>query len=528
MKKYLLVLTILSLMALWPFFRKGYFESHDGHWWVIRFSAFHQALTQGQIPVRYVERLNNNYGYPVFNFTYPLPYYLAEIPKVLGLGFVDSIKAVFIGSTILSTLLMYWALLAKFPKHISFLAAIIYLFVPYRFVDLYVRGSIGETLLFTFAPLVLGSIFRLSGKFDLNFLLLALSISGLILSHNILAIVFLIIFILTGVVYLKKSQFTFFFLAIFLAIFLTSFFIIPALFYLQDESVSIIKIDYSTHLTPLSRLVFSPWGYEALPNSINGFSTQIGVIPFVVILVSLIHYFRKIENSALFKTYILIFLGAVFLMTNLSYPVWNSIKVLHSFQHPWRLLSVVAFVTPLLLAICLSHIKLKSLKVYLLAALIVLSTIIYTRPKNFNNYPDAFYSTNEATTAIWNEFLPKWASKTPLARNNSKLGNNLQIIVKEKRENYLSYQYQLNALEDTDLIINTIYFPGFTSSIDGHKVTTSYDENGLISLKLPKGEHKVIIKYGKTPVHLFSELISLISLTGTGIYFLYLWRKQNS
>src|SRR3990167_6988014 len=109
-KKYILALIILSILALWPFFKKGYFESHDGEWMVIRQSAFHQALSSGQFPVRFVDRLNNNYGYPVLNFLYPLPFYTAEIPKLLGLGFVDSVKAIFVLSTTASTIAMFWAL----------------------------------------------------------------------------------------------------------------------------------------------------------------------------------------------------------------------------------------------------------------------------------------------------------------------------------------------------------------------------------------------------------------------------------
>jgi len=103
MKNWLLFVFCISLISIWPFFKKGYFESHDGEWMVIRFSAFHQTLADGQFPVRFVDRLNNNYGYPVLNFLYPLPFYLAEIPKILGFGFVDSIKIVFAASAIASS-----------------------------------------------------------------------------------------------------------------------------------------------------------------------------------------------------------------------------------------------------------------------------------------------------------------------------------------------------------------------------------------------------------------------------------------
>src|SRR5438309_437632 len=128
---------------------------------VIRFTAFHQTLTTGQFPVRFVDRLNSNYGYPVMNFLYPLPFYLAELPKIIGLNFVDSIKVVFVVSSIASVLLMFWALTLAFEPLGAFAGALIYFFIPYRFLDLYVRGSLGENLAFSFIPLIFGSIIKI-------------------------------------------------------------------------------------------------------------------------------------------------------------------------------------------------------------------------------------------------------------------------------------------------------------------------------------------------------------------------------
>src|SRR4030043_2058194 len=128
MKKLFIILIFTSLIAVWPFLKKGFFQSHDGEWMVIRFTAFHQTLASGQFPVRFVDRLNNNYGYPVLNFLYPLPFYLAEIPKALGFGFVDSIKIVFVLSSVASVVAMFWALSQIFSKEASFAGAVIYLF----------------------------------------------------------------------------------------------------------------------------------------------------------------------------------------------------------------------------------------------------------------------------------------------------------------------------------------------------------------------------------------------------------------
>src|SRR5260221_206715 len=98
MKKHIIFIAIiifLSIPVLLPLFKSGFFQSDDGEWMIIRFSAFHQALREGQFPVRFLERLDFEYGYPVANFLYPGFMYLSEIPKLLGFGFVDTIKISF-------------------------------------------------------------------------------------------------------------------------------------------------------------------------------------------------------------------------------------------------------------------------------------------------------------------------------------------------------------------------------------------------------------------------------------------------
>mgnify|MGYP001558299250 FL=1 len=67
----LFLLLILTIPVILPLLHGGFFQSDDGEWMVIRFSAFHQALRDGQFPVRWLGRLNQEYGYPVANFLYP-------------------------------------------------------------------------------------------------------------------------------------------------------------------------------------------------------------------------------------------------------------------------------------------------------------------------------------------------------------------------------------------------------------------------------------------------------------------------
>src|SRR3990167_5974302 len=125
-KKYLPIVILLLLMipSIWFLLLPGFFESDDGEWMIIRFSAFYQALADGQFPVRFLGRLNNGYGYPVADFLYPGFMYLGIPIHILGLNFTDTIKALLVLSMLGSGLFSYLWLSKLFDKVSSFFGAL--------------------------------------------------------------------------------------------------------------------------------------------------------------------------------------------------------------------------------------------------------------------------------------------------------------------------------------------------------------------------------------------------------------------
>lgn len=527
MKKYLLVLVILGFIAVWPFLKPGFFPSHDGEWMVIRFSAFHQTLRAGQFPVRFVDRLNNNYGYPVLNFLYPLPFYLAEVPKLAGVGFVNSVKVVFAVTTILSAVAMFWALTQRFGKIASFAGAVIYLFLPYRFVDLYVRGSIGESVAFLFLPLVFGSILKIKNN-NIFIPVLAIFSACLILSHNVIAAIFLPIFITFALFFLKNERIKIF-TSIAIGLLISAFFWLPALWDLQYVRLSQIEVsDISEHLVPLAKLVIPSWGYGPNPNSIDGLSTQIGITAIFILVGATIIYFKtKLKHTEAFF-FILLTLTVSVLMTTYSDFVWKLVPFADIIQYPWRLLSVVVFAAAYLCASSIDSSTKKTTLMVIVTTVAVVSTLPYTQPKEVKNLPDTYYSTNEDTTTIRDEYLPLWVKEKKQERANNKLKiESGQLTAENIRPT--NYQAHIEAEKDTQVEVNSIYFPGWQVKVDGKPVSIDYqNQYGLINFKLPKGEHDVIIKYTRTPVHLASEIVSILALVITGVYFFLSWRKRNS
>lgn len=219
-----LILGILLLPLIWPLLRPGFFVTDDGEWMIIRLSAFHETLKTGQFPVRFLERLNHGYGYPVTNFLYPLPFYLGETIHLLGFSFVDSVKILFLLSFLMGAVFMYW--------YKGILAAIVYSYFPYHVFDVYKRGSLGEAVAFIFLPLI---FYFIDKK---KFLFSALATAFLITSHNVIAFLFLpVIFI-----YSRSWK------LILLALGLSCFFWFPAIFDLQYTRASAVQVaDFSKY-----------------------------------------------------------------------------------------------------------------------------------------------------------------------------------------------------------------------------------------------------------------------------------------
>ncbi|KKQ96147.1 MAG: hypothetical protein UT23_C0039G0004 [Candidatus Woesebacteria bacterium GW2011_GWA1_39_12] len=187
-----LIIAILSIPAVWALFVPGFYgASDDLH--IAWLQQMDLTLRSGQIPPRFVPDLSYGFGYPLFNFVFPLPFYLGEIFHLVGFSLVASVKAVFLLSFLFSGYFMY-KLLKEFTNSVLSLAgAILYIFTPYRSTDVFVRGAIGESLAFIFLPLVILAIVKITrdSKNRKWLGIFALSIAALLMSHNITAYMFL-------------------------------------------------------------------------------------------------------------------------------------------------------------------------------------------------------------------------------------------------------------------------------------------------------------------------------------------------
>jgi len=487
----ILVLVVLSIPSIFSLLKTGFFTTDDGEWMVIRFSAFHEALRAGQFPVRFLGRLNYGYGYPIANFLYPGFMYLAEPLKIASLGFVSSVKLVLIFSMIGSLIFTYLWLSRFFKRFESIIGSLFYLYTPYHLYDTYKRGSVGEILALAIVPFILWQIERKS------FVLTSLGIAFLILSHNTLAFLFLPIVLLYIILRHSRSLISYL-LSLILGFSLSSFFLIPALLELKYTNFSATKVsDFTQYFAGLS---------------------LIGTSTILVFLLSFFFLLLKKVKGANKKLMILFLsVGVISLLfsISISVPFWKILPA--SFiQFPFRLLSIVllavSFLVPVTLSVLSNKIKVGLAAIFLL--ILIISSFSFIFPSEFFNKGEGFYSTNEGTTTVQDEYMPKWVKQKPTEHFKEKV----EVVSGESSISSLIYNskkidFNISSKTDSIVRINTIYYPGWKAFVNNQGSSMKYDnQRGLMELNIPKGESLINLSFSETPLRLFADILSFLSL----------------
>lgn len=490
-KKFLPVLLLLLLMIppVWFLLMPGFFISDDGEWMIIRFSAFYQALADGQFPVRFLGRLNFGYGYPVANFLYPGFMYFAVPIHILGLSFISTIKAVLIFSMIGTSVFSYFWLSKFFDKFSAVIGSLFLTYTPYHLFDLYKRGSVGELFAFVWVSFVLWMID------EKNTFFVAIGVFLLAVSHNtiflLLAPLLFIYSILRKALSIKDTVVSFV-----LGILMSSFFTLPAVHELAFTRFSQTKIsDVSAYFVDFQ---------------------LIGLSTITVLVLSLFIYLKQKKNDRIFIFFFLISILSIFFSIKLSEPIWNLLPS-SLVQFPFRLLSYLVLSVGFLTAYAIS--KFSNIRRYLISAVLILllflSAIPFLKPSELFDKGDSFYSTNEATTTVQDEYMPKWVKDKPITRYEKKV----EILEGRGEIRNLSYNdskkvmFDVNAESKAQVRVNTIYYPGWGARVNGAESKIDYsNDRGVMELDLKKGSSRVEFLFGETPLRLFADIVSLSSL----------------
>lgn len=499
------IICIVSIYSMWPLFGKGFIPTHDGEYHIIRFQQFFVMLSHGYWFPRWAPDLNSGYGIPVFNFNYPLPNYIGDLFHGLGLSFIDSFKVSLAFGYLIAILGCFFWLRTISRLRDATMATIIASVVPYWFVDIYVRGSIGEVWAITW---VYWTLWAIETK---QILFVGLAASLLILSHNILALIFFPVLILYALIRQRKML-----IGLGMSVLLTAYFWIPAVFE-QKYVLGLNTVNFRDHFPYFYQLLIPSWGTGLSGRSIiaNQMSFQIGVIPLMILLAS----FFLVRNSVrqeryLYILFIVILTVSFFLMQDVSLPIWAHIPFLSYIQYPWRLLSVFIPATAVLSVLVVS--RMRTIWAVILCVAAVLFSLFYMRPVVYAPRTDLHYLTSpnfiDGTSSMGNAFSTKWSvwqQVRPITKIQSENG---LIHVQNAVMQPLLYEFTTASTVSSMLRVNTVYYPGWQVIIDGMSQKINYEQDGIIRFTVPSGAHSVQVFFGETNLREAANLLSIIGL----------------
>ncbi|OGH12948.1 MAG: hypothetical protein A2776_00945 [Candidatus Levybacteria bacterium RIFCSPHIGHO2_01_FULL_40_10] len=542
-KQNLLILLILvSLLPLLSLLQPGLPITHDGQDHVARIANFYTSLTEGNLVPRWAGNLNWGYGHPILMFLYPLSSYSASFFHFLGFSLVDSVKLVFAGAFILSGVFMYMWIRDFLGEKAGFVAAILYMFAPYRFIDLYVRGAIGEHMAFVFVPLICFLLLKISKtkKFNsLYFVFSTLSFTGLILSHNALLIMFLpfILFYAAYLVFESKIRSTLIlqFAGVFILGFgVSAFFIVPAFlegkYTLRDIVTKGVALG---RFVALKDLIYSPWNF----GQTGQFSTQVGLAGWFSAILSPIILFRlRKKNKSLFLFFgfvLIFFLLSIFIMLPVSSFLWQGFSTLQKFQFPWRFLSVSIFCTAILsgfIVYSLQNKKLQTVTLVLAVFLGVFLTKDFWYPKGYLIKSETFYTQVYDGTTDTGESAPIWSVRFMEKRPKAEV----EVIagaaqIKKISRNSTIHKYEIESKGQSRIRENTLYFPGWKVYLDKQELNDIQFQDstnrGLITFYVPDGKHIISLVFENTKLRLISNLITAGSIVALCVILIFYFIK---
>lgn len=530
-------------------------RSFDGLFHLYRLLQLDHLLRQGVAYSPWAPDLLFGYGYPIFDFVPPLPYYLAEVLHVAGLSLTDTILFAFTVTLLASGVAMYFFVRDIFGAKAAVLSAVAYMYAPFFLYDILFRGHLPGALATLLYPLVLWSYRRLINEGGLPyFVASSLLYAACFLTHNPATLIFspfLLLYVLVLVWLREQDRRTAAIraaAAVLIGAGLAAFFWLPALWDRQwiqiDRMITPPDLDYHTHFVSLSELLSpSPAADTGLMNP--GLRNNIGPVFVLLSLLGaatlwrtrLLDQLTHIAISALGLAVV------VFMLLPQSAVVWENLPLLKYLAYPHRFLRLGSLMVALLCGAAASGFtdnRRTFSPSFLVAvssvAMIVISTFSLLYPPYYRDLPgnpsfthmmEFERRTGTIGTTSFGEYLPLWVqwipSSSPLETayrssatierlDHASLAPGTQIL--DARYGPTSMRLRVDAPQSFRATFTCLYFPGWRAYVDGVKVSIAPTPGqGLISVPVPAGEHLIQLRFEDTPVHVFSKAITGLSVT---------------
>jgi hypothetical protein len=528
------VLALSSLYCVLPLLtHKAIPMGHDTSFHIFQSYQFQQGFGTGSVYPRWAADANNGYGSPNFIFYAPLVYYLVSLVSLWEPSMIMSMVYIIWFGFFLSGLTMFFAARKMFGIPGSLLSAVVYQILPFHLIDLYHRGTFAELFAFSWLPLFFYFLMKSgkSGNSRASMAGLSLTYAGLILTHLVTGFIFTVfagIYLLYAMVFLgEKRGLLKTAVSLLIGLGISSIYLGPAV--LERKYVHIGAL-LKGHYQYTGHFLFD-FGighmFEIFFRLLN--ITAFLEAAFFLLIVLLLWTSAGItsrENPNRFL--ILIFVGAFFLTTPFSRPVWDLIPPFSFLQFPWRWIIVMELSLCFLIAssYSLDIVQDSRLATFGKTFVVVLLILLAQLPKQ--NIHNATISENDLIRLKrldqWKnvleeklEYLPAWTTNRENILTRTR-ADRVAVISGQATTRVTEWApesrtIEVRALSDSVIRISTFYYPGWEVTRDGGYAAMDIErETGSLLVRVPRGAHTILATFGDTRLRRISKYASAGSL----------------
>jgi len=547
-KKDIVSFFLLALTATYCtiplFFHHGLPLIDDMSFHVFQAGQFTRSLQEGIFYPRWIADFNNGYGSPNFVFYSPLSYYFVSAITIFTRSLTASMIMTIWFSFFLSGITMYITAKKMFGWPAGLITAIIYQILPYHLFNLYVRGTFAELFAFIWLPLIILSLYKIMESRNPKpaaMIGLSVSYAGLICTHLVSGYMFTFIisaYLVYNFFLLKeKKRIIRPIFSVICGLGMSSVYLLPVIFerkFVQIDYIVTCSVgDYKKNF-----LFMLDKFQEGLRKFYIPLHTIVAleILLFLVIAVFITKNRQVLLHSKQHKHFIFLFLVAFFLMTPLSRPVWDIVPGFSFLQFPWRWVSITELSLCFLIGYIFAHkdgtvlksIRLKKVTIYLLIILFLASSALIWKSSII---PDSLIKKIVRPEEIRNfiipyEYTPVWVNDVKTISTETD-DDRVSVISGEASIDIEEWQAEkriINIKSTSDVLvrISTFYFPGWEAILDGEKTPVKIEQGtGAMLIVIPKGRHKLVLRFEDTPVRYYSKIISLIFFVISTLFIVF-------
>ena len=564
------IILLFTVIMLIPLFNSNFnIYVDDGIQHIARLMGTQQSIAEDGIFSNIMSNFCNGFGYSWNIFYSPLTAYIPLIFSIFSSSFELMLKLFILLVVFASGIAMY-----EFVKRVTqnnftaLLASIIYVLVPYRFTDIYMRMAISELASFVFLPIVFHGMCLLLGT-ELflgteqknskevktseieeslknpssendcfkSIIILTIGATGLILTHTVITMytaIFCLIYLLVHIKRLKEKRvWAIIGVSVLLILLLSAFYIVPLIEHMASTDYEVFKPGRMERTDAMTYYKVDVLDLFYTPNGEMSF--EIGLLTLIGLVFTPLA-FKKIGKEYK-KTYLFFLIAGIVcvIMSLRFFPFEKLPGILKMIQFTFRLLEFSSFFFAIVAAINYS-IVIKNFRmrdVIVLGVIALLLIVPLCRNINFDKrwaedklWPAVGVDENtgrvHAGCATF-EYLP---SKTfdnleyIKQRENRAyiLGGNADIENENKNGTNMTLDVS-NVEENTVVELPYIYYLGYTVEVtngngDTQKVDTFESENGFVAISVTQDAKTISVQYTGTVAMWVSLVVSSLTLVG--------------